>query len=239
MKTFALIFGLLMPLAVLGQAQAKTQPMSFNMDAASMPSNINYVDGSLRLGDADSDKTIGANEQCEISFQIVNIGDGDGSGCEARIKVIGTADGITCMPVKLPKINKGDTLTIRFPLVTNHHTKNGTAKFTMEIYEPNGLGTGELTMNVPTHQFDAPNVEVGQYVVQSDKTELKRKELFVLQVPVQNLAQGTAENVKVSIKVPSGITLLSNNNIVEIPQLKPNEARVISYDRECARTATF
>ena len=100
----------------------------------------------------------------------------------------------------------------------------------MEIYEPNGFGTGDISLSVATHQFDPPRVEVGQYVVTSDKQKLERKEKFTLQIPVQNLAQGIAEDVKISIKCPSGISLLSNNHIVEIPRLLPNEAQIITYE---------
>ncbi len=227
-----IIFGVLvfLPFWVMAQFRAKTQPMAFDMDASAMPSNINYVAQSLQFEDANGDYTIGANEQCVIRFQVTNTDDGDGHGCEARIKCSGTSDGITCLPVTLPRINKGDTVMVEFPIVTNHYTKDGTAHFVLEIYEPNGLGTGELTMDISTHQFVAPRVELGDYIVQSDKENLQRKEKFTLQVPLQNLAQGIAENVNVTIKCPSGVTLLSNNTSLDIPHLKAGEGEIISYE---------
>ena len=230
MKIQTIIMGLLLPVTLFGQARAKTAPMHFDMDAATMPSNINYIDRSLQFEDADGDYTIGANEQGVIRFQVTNTSNGNGHGCDARIRVTGTSDGITCMPVKLPQINKGDTVTIDFPIATNHYTKDGTAHFVMEIYEPNGLGTGELTMDITTHRFVAPRVEVGDYLVQSDKEKLERKEKFILRVPLQNLAQGLAEDINVTIKCPSGITLLSNNTSFDIPKLKAGEGEIIDYE---------
>jgi len=230
MKHVLLTIVAFLPLMLLAQPRAKTQPISFNMDASAMPSNINYIPGSLQFDDVDGDQTIGANEQCAIRFQVTNTADGDGHGCEARIKCTGTADGITCLPVKMPRVQKGDTITITFPITTNHYTKDGKAHFIMEIYEPNGLGTGKLTMDISTHQFVAPRVELGDYVVQSDKPELRRKEIFTLQVPLQNLAQGLAENVNVTIKCPSGVTLLSNNTTHDIPRLKAGEGEILSYE---------
>ena len=230
MKRILILLYTFAPLCLVAQPRAKTQPMKFDMDASAMPSNINYISGSLQFDDVDGDQTIGANEQCSIRFQITNTADGDGHGCEARIKCTGTSDGITCLPVSMPRINKSDTITITFPITTNHYTKDGTAHFIMEIYEPNGLGTGELTMDISTHQFVAPRVELGDYVVQSDKPELQRKEKFTLQVPLQNLAQGLAENVNVTIKCPSGVTLLSNNTTYDIPRLRAGEGEVLSYE---------
>ena len=220
----------LLPLSLMAQTHVKTPPLRFDMDASAMPSKIDYIDKSLRFVDTDEDNTIGANEECAIQFRITNNGDGDGHGCEARIRMEGTQNGISCLPVRLPRINKGDTIMVNYPIKTNHLTQNGKVRFTMEIYEPNGLGTGEMSLSVATHQFDPPRVEVGQYVVTSDKQKLERKEKFTLQIPVQNLAQGIAEDVKISIKCPSGISLLSNNSLVEIPRLLPNEAQVITYE---------
>lgn len=227
MKRLLLAF---LPLALCAQTRVKTAPMSFDIDASAMPSKIDYIDGSLQFIDVSGDNTIGANETCYIQFLITNNGDGDGHGCEARIRAEGTTSGITCMPVTFPRIQKGDTVLIKYPIKTNHQTKNGSARFIMEIYEPNGLGTGDIAMNVTTHQFDPPRVEVGEYVLKSDKGQLQRKEKFILQIPVQNLAQGVAEDIKITIKCPSGISLVSENYLVEIPRLRPNEAQVISYE---------
>lgn len=220
----------LFPLALVAQTHVKTPPLRFDMDASAMPSKIDYISKSLHFVDTDGDNTIGANEECAIQFRITNNGDGDGHGCEARINMEGTQNGISCLPVRLPRINKGDTIVVNYPIKTNHLTQNGKVQFTMEIYEPNGFGTGDISLSVATHQFDPPRVEVGQYVVTSDKQKLERKEKFTLQIPVQNLAQGIAEDVKISIKCPSGISLLSNNHIVEIPRLLPNEAQIITYE---------
>ena len=227
MRLFLLV---LFPIALTAQTHVKTPPLRFDMDASAMPSKIDYVEESLQFVDADNDNTIGANEECFIQFRITNNGDGDGHGCEARIAAEGTKSGISCLPIMLPRINKGDTILVKYPIRTNHLTQNGRVRFTMEIYEPNGLGTGDISLNVTTHQFDPPRIEVGEYIVTCDKQELQRKEKFTLQIPVQNLAQGTAEDVKIAIKCPSGISLLSNNYIEEIARLQPNEARVISYE---------
>ena len=227
MKRMLLIF---FPMALTAQIRVSTPSLHFDMDAAAMPSNIDYIDGSLQFVDANGDNTIGADEQCYIQFKITNSGNGNGYGCEPRISVSGTKDGIKCEYAAMPRVNKGDTVLIRYPITTNHYTQNGKARFAMEIYEPNGLGTGDIFMEVATHQFDAPRVELGEYVLTSDKTELQRKEKFAIQIPVQNLAQGVAENVKVAISCPSGITLLSSNPVVEIERLKPNESRVITFE---------
>lgn len=227
MKRLFLIF---LPITLVAQIRVSTQPMRFDMDASAMPSKIDYVAGTLQFVDSDNNHEIGANEECYIQFRVTNTGDGDGHGCEARIRVEGTSSGISCQPIRFPRINKGETLTIQYPIITNHHTQNGVARFIMEIYEPNGFGTGDLTLNVPTHRFEAPRVEVMQHVVQSDKPVLQRKENFTVQVPIQNLAQGIAEDVKVSLRMPPTVSLLSANAMVEIGKLKPNEAKIITYE---------
>ncbi len=204
--------------------------MRFDMDASSLPSILYYVDGSLRFEDQNQNNTIDANERCFIVFKVVNKGDGDGRGCEARIRMRGNTNGIVCEKVNLPKINHLDTIQVRYPLQSNINTENGKAHFSMEVYEPNGFGTEEISLDVPTHKFDPPRVEIVSNVVSSNSSTIQRKEKFSLKVMVQNIEIGTAEDVVTSINLPSGISLLSDNRQLNIGRLKPNESVTIEYE---------
>lgn len=214
----------------MAQRKASTKPMSFDMDATRLPANINLVPGTLEFSDPNNDRTIGANEQCTIRFQISNTGLGDGAGCIARISADGNTQGLSFADIPLPVIKHDEKMWIEFPITSDRYTEDGIAHFKMEVYEPHGLGTGDIFLDVPTYHFVSPMIKVTDYRILGDKTTLQRKEKFTLQVLVKNVDYGTANDVGIKITIPNGITLLGDNNALKIDQLLPNEETIIEYD---------
>jgi hypothetical protein len=217
-------------LPIMAQRKASTQPMQFDMDASRLPANINLIPGTLEFSDPNNDRTIGANEQCVIRFQVSNTGLGDGAGCIARISADGNTKGLSFADVSLPVIKHDEKMWVEFPIVSDRYTEDGIAHFKMEVYEPHGLGTGEIFLDVPTYHFVSPMIKVTDYRILGDKTTLQRKEKFTLQILVKNVDYGTANDVGVKISIPNGITLLGDNNALKIDQLQPNEESIIEYD---------
>lgn len=217
-------------LPLMAQRKASTQPMQFDMDATRLPANINLIPGTLEFSDPNNDRTIGANEQCTIRFQISNTGLGDGAGCIARISADGNIKGLSFADISLPVIKHDEKMWVEFPITSDRYTEDGIAHFKMEVYEPHGLGTGEILLDVPTYHFVSPMIKVTDYRILGDKTTLQRKEKFTLQVLVKNVDYGTANDVGVKITIPNGVTLLGDNNALKIDQLLPNEETIIEYD---------
>ena len=230
MKKFLLYLFLCTPLSLMAQRKASTPPMAFDMDATRLPANINLVPGSLEFKDENNDQTIGANEQCVIRFQISNTGLGDGAGCIARISAEGNIKGLTYSSTSLPIIKHNENMWVEFPIISDRYTEDGVARFKMEIYEPHGLGTGDIFLDVPTYHFVSPMIKVTDYRILGDKSTLQRKEKFTLQVLVKNVDYGVANDVGVKITIPTGVTLLSDNNALRVDQLLPNEEMIIEYD---------
>lgn len=230
MKKFLLYLFLCTPLSLMAQRKASTLPMAFDMDATRLPANINLVPGSLEFKDENNDQTIGANEQCVIRFQISNTGLGDGAGCIARISAEGNNKGLTYSSISLPIIKHNEKMWVEFPIVSDRYTEDGVARFKMEIYEPHGLGTGDIFLDVPTYHFVSPMIKVTDYRILGDKSTLQRKEKFTLQVLVKNVDYGVANDVGVKITIPTGVTLLSDNNALRMDQLSPNEEMIVEYD---------
>lgn len=217
-------------LPLMAQRKASTQPMQFDMDATRLPANINLIPGTLEFSDPNNDRTIGANEQCVIRFQISNTGLGDGAGCIARISADGDIKGLSYADISLPVIKHDEKMWVEFPITSDRYTEDGIAHFKMEVYEPHGLGTGEILLDVPTYHFVSPMIKVTDYRILGDKTTLQRKEKFTLQILVKNVDYGTANDVGVKITIPNGVTLLGDNNALKIDQLLPNEETIIEYD---------
>lgn len=229
-RLFTITICLIATLTCMAQRRAQSRPTNIDIDPNAMISIIQYVEGSLKFTDSDGNNTIDANEESYISLTIKNTGDGNGKGCIARINAIGTTQGIEYKEFSIQPIKKGETQEVRYHIRSNQMTQNGVAYFTVEIYEPHQMGTGAININIPTHQFEAPDVQIVSHQVLSNIPKLKRREPFTLRVMVQNLNQGKAEDVSVNLVVSSGLSLLSGKSQYSFATLAPNEKQIIDYE---------
>jgi hypothetical protein len=187
-----------------------SKPKSFHIAKEVKPPVLNIEKGSVYFADPSGNNAIDANENCSIKFQVKNTGAGDGLGCYARIKALGTTDGISYYDVRLNTISAGQTRMVEIPISAGIGTKNGKVNFSVYIYEAQGFGTEEIELTVNTRQFESPMLKVVDYSITgvSANAKLEKRVPFDLQILLQNTQYGKAESVNVKIHVPDGIMLL-------------------------------
>lgn len=211
------------------QSVATTKPMSFSISKEVKPPLWQIVE-EPHFVDADGNKVIDANENCKIVMKVKNIGMGDGIGLIAKIKAVGTTSGISYSSHNLPTIPVNQTATVEFPLTTNMNTADGSVSFEVFVEEPLGFNTDEYQVNVQTRAFQAPMVEVKDYVVSSKYgSELKKMKNFELQILVQNTQYGVAEDVTITLKYPNNVFNLGGQDMMSIPQLTAGESKILTY----------
>ena len=233
MKRLFLVIGTMMMCAVSLVAQSNiSAPMDFYIEKEVVPAVLNIVPGTLQFVDQDNNNVIDANEKCQIRFQIVNSGRGDGYGCVARTSISGTSQGISISDVRLPVIPAGAKQWVEIPISANAYTQTGEIALNIIVNEPNGFGTDPIKSTIGTHKLKTPNVNVVSYKILGSATgTLERRKPFTLQIIVQNTDQGTAENVKVNIAIPENVNRIGGDvGNVTIAQLRANESRTFEYE---------
>ena len=199
-KIYILFLCTLMSWGLFAQQSAVTPKKFFNIQKVVIPAILQVEEGSVYFEDGNKNQTINAQEVCYIHMKVKNVGRGDGYGCQAVIKASGTTDGITISNQSLSVIKPGETREIKFPISTSRLTKDGEVRFTIQVTEPNGFGTEEQSLVIATHEFDAPNVQMVSYKLLGNASGvLKRRDIFSLQVMVQNTSHGKAEQVQFNI----------------------------------------
>ena len=210
-----------------------SKPMSFKIEKEVVPPMLNIVPNTQTFVDQDMNGVIDANEKCAIRFQVSNDGAGDGYGCVARLTATGAKDGlIYSETTPLPVIPHGTKQWIEVPLIGSEELQTGQIEFSVYIDEPNGFGTDPITGVVGTHKLRAPFVQVASYkIVGAKGGKLNRREMFKLQVIVQNTDQGTAENVTVGLQLPENVNWTGGSEeFINIGTLKPNETKTFEYE---------
>lgn len=214
---------------VFAQSEATTPPMSFSITKDVKPPLWQIVE-EPHFVDADGNKAVDANESCKIVMKLKNIGMGDGLNLTANISATGSTSGISYTNRKIPSIATGNVATIEFPLTTNMNTADGNVSFTVFVEEPLGFNSDKYTVNVQTRAFQAPKVEVKDYVATCDNGgKLEKMKPFQLQVLIQNTQYGLAENISVTIKYPENVYNLGGQDIMTIPQLAAGETKTLTY----------
>ena len=79
MRYLKLFFFVLLCSNIFAQSNVSA-PMDFYIEKEVVPAVLNIIPGTLQFVDQDNNNVIDANEKCQIRFQVVNSGRGDGYG---------------------------------------------------------------------------------------------------------------------------------------------------------------
>lgn len=233
-KILFLSFCFLISIMTFAQNTATSSSGSFDIRKKIEPPLLEFVETPMFV-DSDGNKAINANEDCNIVFKLKNTGKGDALNLNATLKATGTTSGITIKNKQsMLKVDKlGGIRSYELPISSDINTVDGTVEITLEVEEPNGFGTEKVTIQVNTRKFLAPDVKVVDYVIFSGaagSTNLELKKPFSLQLLVQNLGQGVANNITVNVKVPENVYMTNGDAFLKFDKLAPGEKKSIEYE---------
>lgn len=205
-------------------------PMNFRIEKEIKPAILQLVDGSIAFIDPSGNHAIDANEACKIRFAVKNVGTGDGVNCTAKIEAAGSTSGITYSGKKLSPIKVGSTMDIELPITASMNTIDGTIHFKVMVDEPMGFGTDNVQLTVATRQFVSPLLRVVDHTVTgASGGVLAKKVPFDLQVLLQNVEQGDAENVDVTVTLPKDVFPLGGNLSERFVSMSAGETKSLVY----------
>jgi hypothetical protein len=195
------------------------------------PPYIEIVPGSLAFLDPDGNQIINANESAKIIFQLKNSGQGPGLNVEARIVEKNSVPGLSLSQSSaIGIIDPGKTISVEIPVSGTMNTTDSKASFSIAINEANGFGTDPVIIEVPVRAFVSPMVKIVDYKITSQSgTIIEKRKPFEVQVLVQNVGQGKADNINVTIPVPENMFCLTDNASVNIGSLAPGEQKLVEY----------
>jgi len=236
MKTLVAVFILLLALfsGLTGQEIIKGRTSSGYVNITKDPPKPPYIEivpGSLTFSDPDGNQMINASENAKIIFQIKNSGQGPGLNLEARISEKNSAPGISLNQTKtIGTLEPGKTVSVEIPVSGTMNTTDTKATFSIAINEANGFGTDPVIIEVPVRAFVSPLVKIVDYKITSQTgTTIEKKKPFEVQVLVQNVGHGKADNITISLPLPENMFCLSDNASVVINSLAAGEQKLIEY----------
>ena len=209
----------------------KTSQSAAPVDASYKPP-IFEVEGDVTFTEPSGNGAIDAGEDCMITMKVKNKGLGTGKGLKATIKGTGSIEGLSFHDEDVADIRVSEERVISFPIKADKTTTtNGTAQIEVALAEPNGFGSETYRFEIETRSYMPPMVQVVDYTASSNTSRTLRKITpFDLQVLVQNVEKGKAEDVTVDLKLPdNNIMCLSSNEHQDHITLRPGETKEIVY----------
>lgn len=219
--------------AIIGScfAQENISSKTF-ISVAKEPPKPPYLEiKNYSFSDSDGNKKINAGESSTISFELYNSGMGPGLGLVLSVKEKNGITGLTYnQSIKLKELPKDEKMQITVPIKGSIDLQTGEAAFTLVVDEANGFDSDPLTVEIATRAFKEPLVKMVDYQVSSQMSgTLKKRKPFDLEVLIQNVGQGVAQDISVTVNQPLNVFCLSGNLTQFIEALQPGEKRTISY----------
>ncbi len=216
-----------------GYSQTEIEGISNKVDLniTKDPPILLLTDGSLKFTDQNGNNCIDADEAVKISFEIENIGKGEASGLTVNVRETGDIGGLSFEKAAAKgSLAPGAKQTIEIPITGNMSLKTGSANFIIKLDEASGFGLDEFQMEVKTLAFINPVVKIPDYSITSGSgSTLTPKKPFDLQILVQNVGKGIAENIKVGIVIPQNVMCFSGSEITQFDKLASGETQTIVY----------
>jgi hypothetical protein len=176
----------------------------------SNPPILELAANSVQFVDPNGNNAIDAGEDCFITFQVVNKGKGTARKCVASVLSADVNHGLELDSKQLAAIAPDEKVNVSLPVKANLELATGKADLVVQVNEPHGLGSDPIQLSVNTKQFTAPKLQVVDYAITSaNGNKLSKKQPFDMQVLLQNLEYGTAEDVIVEFNVPDGVLITS------------------------------
>lgn len=197
----------------------------------SNPPILELVANSVQFVDPNENKAIDAGEDCVIRFEVTNKGKGTARKCIASVLSADINHGLILESQQLPAIEPGKKISVTLPVKANLELATGKADLVVQVNEPHGLGSDPVQLSVNTRQFSAPKLQIVDYAITSaNGSKLTKKQPFDMQVLLQNLEHGTAENVVVTFDVPDGVLITSEGGKTKsYPSIAGGSTKSLDY----------
>jgi hypothetical protein len=186
---------------------------------------------NLSFQDSDGNMKIDANEETLIYFDLLNSGTGPGLNLQLSIiENMGIKNLQFERKMDIGSLGVGESKLVQIPIKAGMSLPNGRASFIIKVDEANGFDSDKAEIEIQTKAFKAPNIKVVDYKVSSvSSNTLQKRRPFDLQVLIQNVGEGRAEDIHVDLPIPNGMFCLSANEFLIINELGAGEQYLIEY----------
>ncbi|MFP4471342.1 MAG: caspase family protein [Bacteroidales bacterium] len=186
-----------------------------------------------KFTDENKNKFINANEDCQISFKVENIGRGTAQNVNVKVSLkSGETAGVTFQDlVELGDLPGETEREVTIPIQGKLNTNDGYAEFFIEVIEARGFDAFPLEFKIETRQFAEPQLILADAVFSTeDGGTIKLNYPINLKVLVQNIGAGEARDVSVDFTLPNAnCVFLGEQNNFDFEFLNSGQTKELDF----------
>lgn len=195
-----------------------------------------YLVASVKFIDPNRNQILDAKETAYLVVTLANKGRGDAFQIKVDPKLQGRVDGVVLTPDKklyIELLSKGESKELRFKLNAEEEVPAQRLRIKISIKELNGFEPLPLEVNLATRPYAPPKLALARWIVDDDNVgmssgngndRLELGEQAEITLFVQNLGQGSAENVRVNLEAADS-NLFSKGLSTDLGEIPPGEWR--------------
>jgi parvulin-like peptidyl-prolyl isomerase len=199
--------------------------------ATTLPLYPDLKTSDITFIDNNNNNRIDGNEKCFISFKITNNGKGAAKNVKAHILDKGFVTGLNLTKDTLiGTITSNSAVTIKIPINGTINLATSTAIIKVTFDEEMGFPPDPFELSIETKEFNKPEIKVVDYSFLTDNGNIKLGAPVQLKALIQNVGQGSAENIIVNFQYPSQNIFPTGESKFTIGSLEAGASKEIIFE---------
>ncbi len=216
---------------VLAYLDQNYKPIDNSDDNFAPPSlvieEITFVD-SYKNAQTYNNNQLDYNEEAEIVFFLKNNGQGKAKDIGISVKEKNYVSGIRFTEkLKIGDIDAGLRREVSIPIAGSEALEDGKADFVIRVSEGRGFDVS-TTVKVSTKGFIAPALRVSNHQFTTQTNTIALGTEVTLEVQLENVGQGFAEDVKVSFQLPADV-FPTNKTEFELRDIEAGKSQLVNF----------
>lgn len=192
------------------------------------PAILSVID--IKFKDENLNDRIDGNEKCSICFTILNQGKGSAQSVKAVAQNISAVKGLNLESAYIGNIEPNTTKKSCLNVNGSFSLSSGTSKIKISFEEKNGFQPDPIELSVETKEFVKPEIVVADHSFLSDNGSIRLGLPVQLKALIQNVGQGTGENVSVQFTYPGQNVFPNSESQFNIGTMKAGERRELLFE---------
>lgn len=184
----------------------------------------------ITFKDADSDNIISSEEEAIISFTIKNNGTGTAYHVKPTVVELSQIRQVNIEgSIDIPILPVGGSREVKIVLKGNTITKESDMNLEVSAIDGNGFFAQSQCVSVSAQPAKLPQLLIADYKLSSELGGRPQTgELIHLQMIVQNVGEGIADNVKLNIGLPTDV-FPGDSLRFSVGRLRPGDQRIYDF----------
>jgi len=158
-------------------------------------SDLNFIDQN-------GNNRIDGNEECSINFSIANKGKGSAKNLKVLVQTSSSVSGLAFKnSTNIGTIAPNAIQKVSIPISGTMGLTSGISNIKVSFEEQMGFPPDSIELNIATKEFTKPDIRIVDYSFLTDNGSIKLGSPIQLKILVQNIGQGTAEDVAVDFQI--------------------------------------